>query len=332
MPMARKLRFLAAVLLVAATAGAAPALDAGHLAKLEKDLSTPICGLGYLDTRADQLKQAGEFDKLPYLEHMARTRYADQKKRYLPVLAVQLLAREKARSTLVRLVGDKSVAGDVRYQAALELAGKLHSRAGKSLLDAELHSASTQRRADALSALMPVLHQGELLGVVGLAADPDQYVVDRFMGEIAKRPFLKPAVVGQLKKKHAAQQGPERARLAYALLRLGQPGHADEVKRYLLDYKDPKSEEELYQLEQMCNTLAELGHKFAFDAALHVADLYAGLKGQAFFMYGLGIFWSRATFDPSRIEGKPPGEAAKIIAAWWRANGASLKFDGQRFR
>ncbi len=94
--MARGLQFLIAVLLSVATASAAPALDPARLAQIEKDLSVPICGVGYLDTRSDQLKQVGKFDKLPYLEHMARTRYTDQGKRNLPVLAVQLMARGKA--------------------------------------------------------------------------------------------------------------------------------------------------------------------------------------------------------------------------------------------
>jgi hypothetical protein len=303
--MARGLQFLIAVLLSVATASAAPALDPARLAQIEKDLSVPICGVGYLDTRSDQLKQAGKFDKLPYLEHMARTRYTDKGKQYLPVLAVQLMARGKQRQALTRVVKDNSIAGEVRYEAARLLAQELHSRAGKALLDAELKGNDVQRRADSLSALMQVLD---------------------------KRSFLKPAVVGALKRKHAAAKGADRARLAYALLLLGQPGHAAEVKQYLLGYQTPKDEQELYQLGQMCHALAERGHKFAFDAALHVVDLYAGIKGGAFFMYALSVFWDQAPFEQKRVLGKPHDEAAKIIAAWWRANGPNLSFDGKRFR
>ncbi len=227
---------------------------------------------------------------------------------------------------------DKSIAGEVRYEAARSLAQELHSRAGKALLDAEIKGNDVQRRADSLSALMEVLRPNELGSVVGLAADPDHYVVDRFMSELAKRSFLKPAVVGQLKKKHAAAKGDDRARLAYALCYLGQPGHAAEVKQYLLGYQNPKDEQELYQLGQMCHALAERGHKFAFDAALHVTDLYAGIQGGAFFMYALSVFWDKAPFEQKRVLGKPHDEAAKIVGAWWRANGPNLSFDGKRFR
>ena len=320
------------MLLLATSAGAAPSLDAARLAKLETNLSIPICGVGYLDSRAGQLDAAGKFDKVPYLLHMARTRYADDKRRSLSVLAVRLLSRKKARSALVSLVKDKSVAAEVRYEAARTLAQELGSGFGKKLLFAEAHGGDLQRRADSLSALMHVLAAGDLERVIDLAADQDHYVVDRFLEEIEKQPRLRPSALALLRKKYTAAKGTERVRYGYALLLLGVPGHESEVKRFLLDKKTVKDETELYQLGQMCHALAARGHAFAFDAALHVTDLYRQVKGAAFFMYALSVFWESAPFDQKWVLGKTEPEAARIVRRWWQQNGAALRFDGKRFR
>lgn len=304
------------------------------LARIEKDLSVPICGVGYLDTRAGQLRAAGSFDKLPYLEHLA-TRPARKQNDFLPLLAVQLLGHDKRarhRAALARIVKAPQVDANIRFEAARQLATAYRSGAGKSLLLAELGSQHVQTRTDAMSALFQVAGAGELGRIADLGADPNHYVVDRFVDELGARPALRPQLLSLLKQRHAKARGERRARFAYALLRLGVAGHEQGVQRFLLSRTAPASDEDLYQLAQMCHALAARGHAFAFDAALHVSSLYASSQTHTFHWYALSVFFEKTPFDRKRVDGMSQAAAERVIAAWWTANRGRLRFDGQRFR
>ena len=327
-------RFVVFVLAFVTSASAAPPLDAARLARIERDLSVPICGVGYLDTRAAQLREIGRFDAAPYLEHMARQSYSGDK-RYLSMLAAQLLGHEKRvshRAALTRLVGSPALSGELRFEAARQLATAYRAPAGRKLLRAGLSASETQRRADAMSALFEIAAAADLDALAERAADRDHYVVDRFVSEVEARRAQRAALSARVRKLHASKRGDERARFAYALFRLGDARHVGEVEAFLSNRRGPASDDDLYQLAQMCHALAARGHAFALDAALHVSSLYAGSQTRAFHWYALSVFFERTEFSREQVQRLSQSDAARVIAAWWKQNRAALRFDGQRFR
>jgi hypothetical protein len=321
---------LVALLLSAGSAPAAAALDPARLASIERELTIPICGVGYLDSRAGQLSALGSFDKLPYLEQLAR-----QRTTHLSELAVQLIAREKkiaSRRALERIEADAKAPEATRFEAARQLATVFRSRAGKPRLEAALAAPDVQRRADGLSALFALATHKELGTLVELAADEHQYAVDRFMSELATRPAFKKPMLRLIRQRHASAQGARRARFAFARVLLGEPAHAAEVKKFLLGYTGPISDEALYNLAWICHELAARGHAFAFDAVLHLASLYPRAPSRAFNWYLLSVFFEKAPFDRKLVDGRTEDDAARMIGAWWSANASRMVFDGKRFR
>lgn len=322
-------RACSTLLLLASSAVAAP-VDPARLAHIERELSTPICGVGYLESRAGQLDAVGKFDKLPYLEHLARKRT-----NHLAVLGVQLLAQRKTtrnRSALERIEADAGAGQAARFEAARQLATVFKSRAGKRRLEAALGSAEVQNRADALSALFALASVPELGVLADRAADEHQYVVDRFLSELGARSALRGPMLGLIRKRHATAAGAKRARLAHTLVLLGERAHAAEVRTFLLGYTGPISDEAFYNLAWMCHELAARGHAFAFDAALHVASLYPRANSRSFNWYTLSVFYDKGPFDRTLVDGKSEDEAARIIGAWWRQHQSRIFFDGQRFQ
>jgi hypothetical protein len=310
--------------------GAAPSgpLDAAKLAQLETELSRPICGVGYLDSRQGQLDAIEKIRPLPYLEHMARAQYGKDR-RWLPGLAIQLLGRAgsaRAAKILRALVRDSTLDADRREIAARELATKYKDGTGRDMLVAGLDAPGVQRRADSFSALVEVLRDQDLPAVMPLAQDTKFYAVERFVTETDKRPRVKARVLPRLAKSVASASGDVRGRLALTGALLGVPGHLAIASQWLTQHPGAAVNDDLYQLGQMCHALARRGHREGLDAALHLARSYRGPEPASWKRYVLDAFFTYAEPPPAWRELDPSASLPKL-AGYWKQQRSKLRFN-----
>ena len=303
-------------------------VDLGTLARVEKELSIPICGVGYLESRQGQLDGIVAKDQEPYLERMAKSSYGKDKQ-FLPQLAVQLLGRKKtpaAKAILRQLVADPSLTDVLRETTARTLALDFRDASGRSILLAGLKAPGVQRRADSLSALIPVMRPKDVDAILPLARDPKFYAVDRLIHELNDHASLKRQVLARLERELKAATGDDAGRFAVTATLLGSKRHLALAGRFLSKHAAITVDDDLYQLGQMCHALAKAGHREGLDGALHLVATYAGKEPAMWKRYVLNAFFTFTDAPEEWRELQPPA-ALPNLQSFWKRNRDTVRFN-----
>lgn len=303
-------------------------VDQATLARVEDALSTPICGVGYLDTRKGQLEGIVTTHHEAYLEAMVRGSYGKDKGS-LPQLAVQLLGMRKtatARKLLRQLVGDATLTDLLREVAARNLATKYRDPAGRDILLAGLTAPGVQRRADSFSALLPVMRPKDVDAIVSLASDPDFYAVDRLVRELETKPALKRTVLSRLDKQLKTAKGDEAGRMAGTATLLGASKHLARAAGWLTSSPGVATDDELRQRGQLAHALAAEGHREGLDAALHLVSNYRGPEPAMWKRYVLGAFF-QFTDAPAEWRQREPAAVLPLLSSFWKRNRDQVRFN-----
>ncbi|MBZ5638613.1 MAG: hypothetical protein LAO51_07625 [Acidobacteriia bacterium] len=312
-------------------------LDLSLLARIEHELSLPSCGMDELDADQSQLDALGHFDQMPYLVAMATKHYSNDQS-FLNVTAVGLVGNKgspRARDVLRALYRDPDIPEGTRSHAATWLAAKFHDPTGLPTIKLRLMSKDTQARADALGDLSHVLNDDNVGLVLPLAADRDEYVLERFGILCDSIPEFRARVVPHLKNSMANASSRDAARIGFVLLLAGDSAGISQVRDFLLHYTGPTSSSDLYQITRWSRALTERGYTLGLDAAAHLLEIYLRTQRDGWFRFTVHTFSDYTSFGLRTSNSDTlNANTARLAIEWWGRNRERIFFDTttKRFR
>ncbi len=303
----------------------------GTVAEVEEALSTPTCGVGWIETRTDQLMAFKGIDHQAVLVQIAHSQYDGDERKYLPMIAVEVLANlgnERARLQLQAIAGNPTLSAELRILTAQRLATAFGDSHGFALLEKVARSGEVQDRADCATALLTLDDADALDAVAPLISDPSSYVVDRIAWQLTDEPAPRTRFLAAAERWLETATADQVDRAVVTRLILGDRSQTARAEEIVSSWAEPATNQVLYNQASLCEALVERGHSVGLSCATRVIERFEGLEDAGWYNYAVSVAADHSPYERT-FESAAPAEEARALRAWLSEN-PKLTFDADK--